>query len=535
MYYYIQMSINSNGNLHVHTAFPFKIPQSQPQEGTKTYMQQNFPSTQNIWNASIDNPRLRVLTPPWRMHRPDEPCPFYAPGGEFDEIRGKVQTGYNLDYDRTNHVINVKSHIDKNKWSRVRQMQPNEYVDINTSNNNIDVGEGLDNRYAGDINPYIDNINPYIHNVNPYNPHFFGNTESFNTPRNANYTASSLNNTTFYSPNDNTYTDYNRPVDGKTENGTVDSSTMFVQRENLKDYTDAVTIRDTFIDDTNWGNESAKESYCPLKEAIRLKEKAAKDSWNELNNTQNGPVNREAFRRRLQEKYDNARANTETIAKIKANVEERWREAAKQRNNKAPAIKEKTATKESFECQCQPYLDSMYTHILEARASAIIMYLIKDPSFKPWMHNWELLQKNISKCNMNFKQLSDNHEDVAYSIDKGAELSFRFRDKDKYLPLSVESYILAHEMAHVANEEIGHGEKFQELMHLIEVAAYMLQFIDVSKYPNHTIRSNGQEILSRASIKQELYEGIDNIIAHSSKPEQKEYWRQVKKRVENDK
>ena len=136
---------------------------------------------------------------------------------------------------------------------------------------------------------------------------------------------------------------------------------------------------------------------------------------------------------------------------------------------------------------------------------------------------------------MNFKQLSDSHEDVAYSIDKGAELSFRFRDKDKYLPLSVESYILAHEMAHVANEEIGHGEKFQELMHLIEVAAYMLQFIDVSKYPNHTVHSNGQEILSRSSIKQELYEGIDNLIAHSSKPEQKEYWRQVKKRVENDK
>ena len=177
----------------------------------------------------------------------------------------------------------------------------------------------------------------------------------------------------------------------------------------------------------------------------------------------------------------------------------------------------------------------MYTHILEARASAIVMYLLKDPSFKPWIKEWEFLQRNINKCNMDFKQLSDDHEDVAYSLDKGKELSFRFRDKDRYLPLSVESYILAHEMAHVANEEIGHGDKFQELMHLIEVAAYMLQFIDLSKYSDSTVRSNGQEILSRSSIKYELRDGIENLIRHSESEEQKEYWRQILKRVENNK
>lgn len=550
MYYRIQMSINSNGNLHVQTAFPFKIPQSQPQEGTKTYMQRNFPSTQNVWNASIDNPRIQVLTPPWRMHRPDEPCPFYAPNGEFNEIRGKVQTGYKLDYDRTNHEINVKSHIDKNKWSRVRQMQPNEFIDIRDSVDNVDIADGVINPYANPytnnsnpytnpytekVNPYSENVNPYTNNINPYNPHFFGNTETFNTPRNANRTAGSLNNTTFYSPNDNTYTKYNQPIKQTEQNGTVDSSSVFVQRDNLKDYNDTVTIRDTFNDDTDWANESTKEQYCPLKEAIHLKEKAAKDSWNKVNDTNDEPVNREAYRRSVHKRHDDVKEARDKLMRIQARAEELRKEEEERKKNIAKINRPAKPPKESFECQCQPYLDNMYTHILEARASAIIMYLIKDPSFRPWMHNWELLQRNISKCNMNFKQLSDSHEDVAYSIDKGAELSFRFRDKDKYLPLSVESYILAHEMAHVANEEIGHGEKFQELMHLIEVAAYMLQFIDVSKYPTHTVHSNGQEILSRASIKQELYEGIDNLIAHSSNPEQKEYWRQVKKRVENNK
>lgn len=90
-------------------------------------------------------------------------------------------------------------------------------------------------------------------------------------------------------------------------------------------------------------------------------------------------------------------------------------------------------------------------------------------------------------------------------------------------------------MAHVANEEIGHGNKFQELMHLIEVAAYMLQFIDLSKYSDSTVHSNGQEILSRSSIKYELRDGIENLIRHSESEEQKEYWRQILKRVENNK
>jgi hypothetical protein len=82
---------------------------------------------------------------------------------------------------------------------------------------------------------------------------------------------------------------------------------------------------------------------------------------------------------------------------------------------------------------------------------------------------------------------------------------------------------------------VGHGDKFKELMHLIEVAAYMLQFIDLSKYSDSTVHSNGQEILSRSSIKYELRDGIKNLIEHSESEEQKEYWRQILKRVENNK
>ena len=525
------MSINSRAsNMHIQTKFPFNIPQSQPQEGDKRYTQQNFPQQPLTLNASIDNPRVRVLTSPWRMHRPDESCPFYAPGGEFEKERGSVQTGYKLDYGRTNHEINVKANKDKNKWSKIRQMKPNEYVDITDP----DLAEIT-------IRDGDSQINPYIHENFRSNSHFFGNVERFNTPRDSNYTAASLTNYQFHAPHEKPYNDHNIPIRQEAKEYHNESPSKYIPFEDLDKYSDSVSIRDDFLDNTRWSNDSLNETFCPLKAEIQHRQQTVNESWKR---GETEAVNRESFRRNVHVDIDNkndknAIQDTREGFYFKGKrvtLSDRFkdRKLYEKYTAKGKVCKE-TPKKESFTCQCQPYLDSMYTHILEARASAIVMYLLKDPSFKPWIKEWEFLQRNINKCNMDFKQLSDDHEDVAYSLDKGKELSFRFRDKDRYLPLSVESYILAHEMAHVANEEIGHGDKFQELMHLIEVAAYMLQFIDLSKYSDSTVHSNGQEILSRSSIKYELRDGIENLIRHSESEEQKEYWRQILKRVENNK
>ena len=543
--------------------YPFKIPQSQPKEGDGTYLQQNFPQGPLTLNASINDPKVRVLTPPWAMHRPDEPCPYYAPGGEFKNNRGKVETGYKLDYGRTNHEINVKSNLNKNKWSRIRQMKANEFINITDPDfGTVDITDQADNkesfRRTVSSTPMFSNRVEMVNRSN-------GNTkEAYNTIRSENHTAGNLNNYQFYAPN-GVVDKHNRPINPMRGESTIhESSSAYIPIEDLSKYTDVINIHDDSPDETGWGNASEKERYCPLKAAIKAKQEAAERSWKAMSD--NETVNREYSRSNIHKRVDNREplkkyhdTNNHGIDNIKNTdqaegfyfngkkvaIKDRFADqklyekyTGKYKKEKFNAAKNgitKTPVKEGFYCQCQPYLDNMYKHILEARASAIVMYLLKDQSFRPWMHHWEFLQRNINKCNMDFNQLEDDHEDVAFSMDKGKQLAFRFRDKDKYMPLSVESYVLAHEMAHVANEEIGHGEKFQELMHLIEVAAYMLQFIDLSKYSDSTVHSNGQEILSRRSIKYELIDGINNLISHSEDPEQREYWEQIRKRVENNK
>ena len=95
--------------MHGNNRYPSTIPQSQPKEGLGTYFQQNVPQKPLSFNASINNPRLQVLTPPWRMDEHGEnTC-----GG--NGISGEIQTGYKLDFFRTNSTINHKLNKDKNR------------------------------------------------------------------------------------------------------------------------------------------------------------------------------------------------------------------------------------------------------------------------------------------------------------------------------------------------------------------------------------------------------------------------------------
>lgn len=210
-----------------------------------------------------------------------------------------------------------------------------------------------------------------------------------------------------------------------------------------------------------------------------------------------------------------------TVERFPERVKQKHREKFERTNKQ----RKPQAVKEKFEVNNRDELDEMYLHILESRAISITTYLIKHPSFRYWSKNWEFLKKNLDKTGINFAQLPDYDEDIAYSINKGSELKFRFRDKTTYTPLSIEAYVLAHEMAHMSTRELQHTEKFHELMTVIMVAAYMLKYIDLEKYPLLTYTSNGQEILSKGSIKTELLEGIQHIIKHA--PESAEFWQRV--------
>ena len=156
----------------------------------------------------------------------------------------------------------------------------------------------------------------------------------------------------------------------------------------------------------------------------------------------------------------------------------------------------------------------VYTSVLKAYAHALVNILQENKDFAPWKLNWVKMEQNINKCNWNFEILDSSDADVAYVENKGEVMKFRIRDDKRWLPISVYTYVLCHELAHLANyNEYGHGPNFQRLMHLLEVAAYELGIIKPEKYPTtNAYVSNGTTILSKDSIKRELYDGIDEII-----------------------
>lgn len=173
-----------------------------------------------------------------------------------------------------------------------------------------------------------------------------------------------------------------------------------------------------------------------------------------------------------------------------------------------------------------------YMTSLMSQATALIYFVKHNPDFAPWMEYWCYLDENIHKQgpDLIFEQLSCSDADVAYVENKGEKMRFRIRDNMRFVPLSVYTYILIHEMAHLANgKEWGHGPKFQMLMHLLEVAGYITRVLNVKALPTSTYISGTAPILSKDSIKEELYDGIKYIIKNNG--HQKFYsdlWNKIK-------
>ncbi len=173
-------------------------------------------------------------------------------------------------------------------------------------------------------------------------------------------------------------------------------------------------------------------------------------------------------------------------------------------NNKEPFTNDGTNLSTALET---------YIITLQAQAKAIIEFVTHHSDFKPWEEYWGYLTSNINKCNNLFEILDKDATDVAYVQNKGVHMRFRVRDKKSFVPLSIYTYVLVHEMAHLANgKEWGHGYQFQKLMHLLEVAAFELNIIQPEKYPRYEYKSDNVPILTKDSIKHEIKEGIEVLI-----------------------
>lgn len=170
--------------------------------------------------------------------------------------------------------------------------------------------------------------------------------------------------------------------------------------------------------------------------------------------------------------------------------------------------------KESFEGSTNlSTATNTYLSSLQAFSKALVVFVSSNKDFAPWNKYWNYLIANINKCKNLYEILDRDAEDVAYVQNKGDHMRFRIRDKQQFVPLNIYTYVLVHELAHLANgEEWGHGTNFQRLMHLLEVAAFELNILQPDKYPSDPYFSNGTGILTKESIKEELLEGIEEII-----------------------
>ncbi len=152
-------------------------------------------------------------------------------------------------------------------------------------------------------------------------------------------------------------------------------------------------------------------------------------------------------------------------------------------------------------------ISSQYLNALKTRAMAVCFYLRNNNNYKHWAENWKFLQQNLDKSKLLFEKLKQSDLDIAYVVNKGDEINFRIRDTKRYVPLNVYQYVLYHEMAHMSTHELQHTPKFKQLLSIISLAAFELGFIDLPRIPCAYYTTNGQPILCRGSLIEEISEG----------------------------
>ena len=170
-------------------------------------------------------------------------------------------------------------------------------------------------------------------------------------------------------------------------------------------------------------------------------------------------------------------------------------------------------SKESFGI---PYdmSDELYKQILKTSAKAICDWLLSFKPYRPWMEHWKILESNLKKTDLNISKLSTDDKEIAYTLDKGEIIKFRWQDKKRYIPKDVFMYVLLHELTHESfpKEFQGHDEPFPQMLCLLCVAATEIGLMNIENIPKNMYMSNDRPITSRESIKGEVMFGIDMLI-----------------------
>lgn len=174
-----------------------------------------------------------------------------------------------------------------------------------------------------------------------------------------------------------------------------------------------------------------------------------------------------------------------------------------------------------------------YMCSLRERAKAVNSFCLQSKAYAPWKSNWEFLRKNLMKKNkLNFELLDASDQDIAYVVDKGVNVCFRIRDKERFLPINIYQYVLYHEMAHMSTTDHQHTVFFHKLLNLLSLAAYELGLIDLTRMTKNVYTTNGQGIASAASIKDEILTGCDHMLeVHANDAKLVKYYQDLKAHV----
>lgn len=190
-------------------------------------------------------------------------------------------------------------------------------------------------------------------------------------------------------------------------------------------------------------------------------------------------------------------------------------------------------TKEAFEKinKDDTYIDQIYIQALESKSLALCNYLKSNSKYWFWKSSWEKMNNALTKSKFSFTRLNESDSDIAYTINKGESTKFRIRGNDyKYIPLNISQYVLFHEMAHAANEKIGHGREFCDKLSVLCLAAFELGMIDLRKIKKEVYLTNNQPILCNADMKNEIINGCKIMIKNN--PDLKDHYSEVIKFIQ---
>ena len=195
----------------------------------------------------------------------------------------------------------------------------------------------------------------------------------------------------------------------------------------------------------------------------------------------------------------------------------------------------KKQSNENFSFNKEDMADELYKQILRTNAKSICDFLLSFRPYKPWMKHWKILDANLKKTNLNVSKLPINDKEIAFTLDKGEIIKFRWEDEKRFVPKDVFMYVLLHELTHEAFPPTfqGHGDPFPQMLCLLCVAATELDILNIQNIPKNIFMSNGRPITSRESIKSEIMFGIDMLIEANKNDEQIVEYYNVKKQYVN--